>query len=339
MSESPRDALVQDLRAFITAPDPADFDVLAARVLAWQVEHVAPYGRLVAARGPATSWRTAPLVPTEVFRDLDLSTGAEPVATFRTSGTTGAGRRGVRQVPDLTLYHAAMAGPFVAWVLDGDLVRRPWLSLVPRLEDSSLSHMVECLSRGLADEAMSLWALTSAGLDALAAWRWLEGAATPVLIVTTSLALANLLEARPDVVVALPAGSRMMLTGGAKGRSVALSEEALVALAARRLGLPVDAIVPEYGMTELTSQAYGRPFEAPPWLRLRVVDPVTQEDLPPGEVGLVAFFDLLNLDNVSPILTSDLGVLDDSGRLTLRGRASGAVARGCSLTAEELGLR
>ncbi len=91
-------------------------------------------------------------------------------------------------------------------------------------------------------------------------------------------------------------------------------------------------------MTELTSQAYGRPFAAPPWLRIRVVDPLSGLDVSAGETGLVAFFDLLNLDNVSALLTGDLGRLDAAGRLTLLGRAEGAVVRGCSLTAEELGV-
>ena len=340
MSAAARDALQRDLLDFIHDPatDPGAFDDLAGRVLAWQVEAVVPYRRLVGVRGPGVTWRDAPLVPAEVFREVDLSTGAPPLVTFRTSGTTGAGRRGARRVPDLRLYHAAMTGPFVRHVLQGDLARRPWLSLVPRLEDSSLSHMVACLARGLSVEDRSLWAMTPDGLDAEAAWAWLQLAERPVLVLTTSFALANLLEARPAERATLPAGSQMMLTGGFKGRSTLLTEDALVELAAARLGLPVETIVPEYGMTELTSQAYGRPFEAPPWLRLRVVDPVTQRDVPAGAEGLVAFFDLLNLDNVSAILTSDLGALDDAGRLTLRGRAPGVVVRGCSLTAEELGL-
>ncbi len=89
-------------------------------------------------------------------------------------------------------------------------------------------------------------------------------------------------------------------------------------------------------MTELTSQAWGRPLEPNPTLRFSVVDPVTGLEQPTGVEGLVACFDLLNLDNVSSILTSDLGVLDALGRLRLSGRLPGAVPRGCSLTAEAI---
>ncbi|MGM0576790.1 MAG: long-chain fatty acid--CoA ligase [Myxococcota bacterium] len=347
MSAEARATLLADLLAFVREPEPERFGDLARRILAWQAEALAPFGRLVETRGGLPDdWRDAPLVPTDLFRDVDLCAApadADVEAIFRTSGTT-AGRRGARRVPDLTLYHAEMEAPFVRHVLAGDRSRRPWLSLVPPLSDapdSSLSHMVSTLAEDLADRDASRWTMTPDGLDVEAtadAFAEASRAGRPVVVLTTSFALVHLLDAAPDLRAPLPEGSRMMLTGGFKGRSRALSEDDLLEALEDRLGLPAGAVVPEYGMTELTSQAYGRPLEAPPWLRLRVVDPVTQRDLAAGEEGLVACFDLLNLDNVSPILTGDLGVLDADGRLTLHGRAPGTVLRGCSLTAEELGV-
>ncbi len=110
----------------------------------------------------------------------------------------------------------------------------------------------------------------------------------------------------------------------------------MVATLCKQFGLPATAIVAEYGMTELTSQAYGTPFTPNPALRFRIVDPSDGRALGTGEVGLVACFDLLNLDHVSAVLTSDLGAVDADGRLTLHGRLAGASPRGCSLTAEEI---
>ena len=394
-----RPGLVADLLAFVRGagpapltPDPsraaardAAFDGLAARVLAYQAAAVPAYGRLVEAQGWLPSagegapggWRRAPLVPPELFCDVDLSAqGLGPSrAVFRTSGTTGGttgharhnnvgvGGRGTRRVPELTLYDAAMEAPFVQAVLGGPAgpaaaaapsthvhntrVYNQWLSLIPSadtLPDSSLSHMVTTLAHRLAAE--TTWATGREGLDADLAWGALEAAARagqPVVFLATSFALVQLLDAAPTRRARLPAGSRAMLTGGFKGRTRAVEPAELLALAADRLGLEPDRVADEYGMTELTSQAYaarvGEPLASPPWLRLRVGDPDTREDLAPGREGLVAFFDLLNLDNVSAILTSDLGVLDAAGRLTLHGRAPGAPARGCSLTAEELGVR
>ena len=41
----------------------------------------------------------------------------------------------------------------------------------------------------------------------------------------------------------LPAGSRMMLTGGYKGRARDVEEDELLAMLATRLGLPTEAVV------------------------------------------------------------------------------------------------
>ncbi len=336
---SERDSLWLDLSRFVERPEAYDFDALALRAVQVQAKQVPAYGRLVEAYGgPPSHWREAPLVPTDLFRELDLSAGEPPVATFRTSGTT-VGRRGVRRVPDLSLYHLAMVAPFVEHVLAGDRTARPWLALVLDEPDSSLGHMVRELGQGLASRVR--WALDRDGLDAKAALRALA-TDEPLIVLTTAFGLVMLLDSLGPRVPRLPAGSRLMLTGGFKGRSREVAEDELLRELQERLGLPPAAVIGEYGMTELTSQAYapgaGEPFVSPPWLRLRVVDPADLVDQPPGTEGLVACFDLMNLDNVSAILTGDRGVLDPGGGLRLLGRAPGAVLRGCSLGAEELML-
>jgi hypothetical protein len=341
-----REALHAELVTFAWRPDAAAFDALARRVVAYQIDALPAYARLAAAAGFAAGgdWRAAPLVPTELFRSLDLC--SLPVSkkdrVFVTSGTTrdrGA-PRGRRRVPDLTLYRTAMAAPFVAHVLGGDLVPHRWVSLIPRadvLPTSSLSLMVTELADTLAIDAV--WAMDLEGLDdTLAVTALAEGPGSgdaPLVVVTTAFAMAELID-RVRRLPRLPPGSRVMLTGGFKGRETALSESELVAKLCKQFGLPPAAIVAEYGMTELTSQAYGTPFSPNAALRFRVVDPSDGRALGPGEVGLVACFDLLNLDHVSAVLTSDLGAVDADGRLTLHGRLEGASPRGCSLTAEEI---
>jgi hypothetical protein len=146
-------------------------------------------------------------------------------------------------------------------------------------------------------------------------------------------------------------------TGGFKGRTRELSRPELLARVEERLGVPAGRIVREYGMTELTSQLYtdtlagasepgGDLFVPPPWVRVRVLDPESLEEAPPGEAGLIAIFDLANLSSAVHLLTEDLGAMEplDGGRpgrlgLCLLGRAAGAELRGCSLTAEEMGSR
>ena len=138
----------------------------------------------------------------------------------------------------------------------------------------------------------------------------------------------------------LPPGSRVFETGGFKGRSLEITPEAVRRRAGDLLGLGPDALVREYGMTELTSQAYSPPggerLRTPPWMPFRVLDPETLDEVEDGEPGLLAFFDLANVGSVCHVLTEDLGVRNgDAFRLV--GRASGTELRGCSLTAEELG--
>lgn len=340
-----RAELHKRLQIFARRPDAADFDALALEVARYQADALPAYGRFVTASGGiGETWQSVPAIPSELFAELDLCSlpprGDGKDRVFKTSGTTqGEALRGKRRVPDTSLYDAAMAAPFIAAVLGGDTSRRRWLSLVPNptiMATSSLSYMVGGLAAALADH--TIWAVDLEGLDLDRARAALSEGDGPVVILATAFALFDLLEglAQAPRTPKLPAGSRIMLTGGFKGRTDAISEDELLVRIKRQLGIPPELVIPEYGMTELSSQAYGRPFGPMPSLRFRVVDPLTAKDLPAGEEGLVACFDLLNLDNVSAILTSDLGVLDGDGRLTLRGRLEGAVPRGCSLTAEEL---
>ena len=122
-----------------------------------------------------------------------------------------------------------------------------------------------------------------------------------------------------------------------------MRREELVEQLGLRLALRAEAMVREYGMTELTSQCYtsSEPgadpelFLPPAWVRVRILDPENLEELPPGELGVIAIFDLANVGSALHVLTEDLGVLRGEG-FQLRGRAAGAELRGCSLAVEEL---
>jgi hypothetical protein len=98
-------------------------------------------------------------------------------------------------------------------------------------------------------------------------------------------------------------------------------------------------------MTELLSQSYDgvvgsadplpeRVHHFPPWVRTRVLDPVSLAPLAADRPGLLAHYDLACAGSVCHVLTEDVGVLSPSGGFRLLGRATGAEARGCSLLAE-----
>ena len=138
-----------------------------------------------------------------------------------------------------------------------------------------------------------------------------------------------------------------MTTGGSKGLRTAVDPAALARAIEERLGVPPGRQVEEYGMTELSSQAYtgalraglgeddaGTGFHAPPWTRTRIVDPLTGVDLPTGELGALVHWDLANRGSALAVQTSDVGARAAGGTFLLRGREPGAEARGCSLAAD-----
>ena len=152
----------------------------------------------------------------------------------------------------------------------------------------------------------------------------------------------------PGWSVQLPPGSRVMETGGLKGRVREIGRPDLYKLISSRLGLPEVQIVAEYGMTELSSQLWTEAvpagqvpgeFIAPFWLRAYAADPLSGRPLPEGQEGVLRFVDLANVWSVLAIETMDLGVVTGGpgpSRVQLRGRLAGAEARGCSLRMEEL---
>jgi hypothetical protein len=160
-----------------------------------------------------------------------------------------------------------------------------------------------------------------------------------VLLLATAFALKAFLDhmARDRIRLVLPAGSRLMETGGFKGRVTEISKPSLYRLCARRLGIRRTHCVGEYGMTELSSQYYSRargPFVGPAWLRAVVVDPRDGQECPRGRAGLLKHVDLANLGSVMAVQTEDLGRAEPGGGFELLGRAKDSQARGCSLTYE-----
>jgi hypothetical protein len=346
--------IVERVARFLTVPADDSFDELALAAFAFQFERIAPYRRMCEARGvtPAglSGWRQVPPVPAAAFKTLTLA-AAPAVEVFRSSGTTGS-ERSVQHQPFPDLYRQGIDASFPGFCLPGlgTGERLPILSLIPGREeipDSSLSFMADhLLARWGSAESATAFGPRGVELARARSWaasRQREG--RPVFVLATAFSLADWLAAleRQDLRFRLPAGSAVFETGGFKGRTIELSRDELSARLAARLGVPAAAVVREYGMTELTSQCYtgtllgGDPelFLTPHWVRVRVLDPLTLEESPPGAPGLLAVFDLANLGSAVHLLTEDLGVAQGAG-FRLLGRASGAELRGCSLTVEEL---
>ena len=346
--------IVERVSRFLTNPESDSFEALALAAFAWQFERIEPYRRLCERRGatPETvkDWLRVPPVPAAAFKTLTLA--AEPaVEVFRSSGTTGGGeQQSVHHQPFPDLYRQVIDTSFPRFCLPygGPL---PILSLIPtreQLPDSSLSFMADhVLARYGSPE--SLTAFGTRGVEAAKARSWAgarQREGRPVLVLATAFALAQWLDALADrlgLKFRLPAGSAIFETGGFKGKTTELTRGELLARVQEWLGVPPDFVVREYGMTELTSQCYTRVllggdpdlFVVPHWMRVRLLDPETLEEVPAGTPGLLTVFDLANLGSAVHLLTEDLGMAEGDG-FRLLGRAAGAELRGCSLVVEEL---
>jgi hypothetical protein len=334
------------------------FDSLALELFALQFKYNSAYRKICEARKltpPAVKhWTQIPAVPTAAFKELDLTSLApdERTSVFHSSGTTEQKpSRHFHNAESLAVYEASLWKWFQFCFGDsGELVfLTPNHHATPR---SSLVHMFEMVRRkfGLPESAFTgnisddgSWAVDfAATIQKLKA----AGAAgKPLTPLGTAFSLVHLLDylAENNLRFQLPKKSRVMETGGYKNRSRVLPKAELHALITEWLGVPRKNIICEYGMSELSSQAYdsaasvetGKPdilryFQFPPWARVQIISPETGREVADGETGLIRIFDLANVFSVAAIQTEDLAVRHGDG-FDLIGRAQLAEPRGCSL--------
>lgn len=352
------------MKAGVHPIDPDDdslFNDLALRTFCYQWQHNLVYQRYCERRmlSPerVTHWSEIPAVPTTAFKHLPLTTfpPEEAQAVYRTSGTTqGSEQRGTHYIRDRSLYEASLR-PNLAYHLFPDAKRLPIYVLFwhpNELPQSSLAHMISDAveQHGTAE---SRYVFSAAGLDSASLAESLDAAVannTPVCLMGVMYTFVYFLDwcAEHGKRWQLPKGSRLMDTGGSKGKVREIARNDLYALYSEVLGIPSTMCVNEYGMTELGSQfydcslhsAYLREWQPRhkvivPWVRTQIVDPTTFAPLPAGQTGLLRHLDLANLYSVLALQTEDLGVVVADGFEVL-GRASGAELRGCSLAVEDV---
>ena len=244
----------------------ARFDALALALFRLQYAGGAAYRRLCAAFGcddpeRVKHWREIPAVPTGAFKEARLAIfpASATVRTFRTSGSTTEAR-GQLELDDLALYDASLEATFRA--LHRSRRRADPLrgARAARGRRARLVALVHVLARGRDDgdaRRAASWSAPAAGSRTTAIAE-LAGAREPLVLCGTAFAFVHLLdrlEARGEK-LALPAGTRVMETGGFKGRSRELSRDELHGGIEARLGVPRARIVNQYGMCELASQFY-----------------------------------------------------------------------------------
>jgi hypothetical protein len=351
-----------------TGAEEPEFNHLARQLFALQYRSVPAYQQICQRAGarPETleGWEQIPAVPTRAFQEFDFTSlpEAERTTVFHSSGTTGQHpSRHFHSADSLAIYEASLLPWCNAHLLGdldalieadriGPLDKLAFLALTPPpswAPNSSLAYMFETVRRKLGARD----SLFTGQLDATGAWeidfdatlfalRKSMCANRPVVLLGTAFLFVHLLDffAKNNMRYRLAEGSRVLETGGYKGRSRTVPKAELHQLVRKHLGITDEFIVGEYGMSELSSQAYdrtaGKPgerfFHFPPWARALVISPETGRPAPAGTIGLLRVIDLANVRSVLAIQTEDLAV-QQAGGFELVGRAPEAVARGCSL--------
>ena len=333
-------------------PVEEEFDVLALELFRLQFENVPIYRKLCLSRkktpGKILHWSEIPTLPTEAFKEYDVTSLApeERTNVFYSSGTTAADRsRHFHSAESIGIYEDSLRPWFRRHFLP-DQIEMNLLILTPSKEtapNSSLAHMFDTVARSFPwVGAETVGRVVKDGgweLDLERASGILRVARAPVALLGTAFSLVHLLDALNGEKVRLPAGSRAMETGGYKWLSRIMPKTELHQLIKSRLGIPLGYIVSEYGMSELSTQAYDRVagkaggiFHFPHWARTEVVSSETGRPVSDGESGILRVFDLANIWSVMALQTGDVAIRRGKG-FELVGRAETAVVKGCSMMA------
>jgi hypothetical protein len=363
------DALHARVRAFGRAEGEDSFETLALEIARFQRRWSPGFARLCEGRGSALdSVESIPAVPAEAFRLARVAVHPPELDAVRfvTSGTTGSAR-GVHPMRSTETYRE-LSVRFGAQALSaGWSSRAVVVALAPApgtLAQSSLGFMMRAFMQAFDGRALCVEP-SGAAFDADSPARWLLGAGgvdlaglrraalvasergEPLLVLATALSLVALLDALAGATLPAPRRTVVMQTGGSKGQRRQISAQELRRRLAGAFRIAPEAVIGEYGMTELSSQLYegslpggtlrGEPgiYLAPPWLRVSAVDPASLAPVADGEIGLARFVDLANVDSAVAIVTDDL-VRRRAGGIELCGRRRSAPLRGCSLAAEAL---
>lgn len=349
MKTMTKQELIARISRFMADASADDFDAVAREICRWQHANIPVLAAYWDSMGwspeSMKSFADIPPVGLGVFKKFELFAGGEVVRIFRTSGTSGKGRgASIFDAADLALMdESILANAARSFFPDG--VKTQFFMLVPT--PAMAPEVIMAYGMDLIGKSWALGKpfcalgegrlLLDEGVQKL---RQLADKGEPVTIIGGSFGIMNFVEGLGmENGVDLPPGSRILDAGGFKGRSRELTRSGFMRMCSEFFAIPEDSCLNLYGLTELASQFYGRgpaPKNPAHWTRARVCDPLTLEQVRPGEEGVPVLYDLANVARPMAILTDDLARAYENGRFEITGRASGSAPRGCSLNLEDV---
>lgn len=299
----------------------------AMELFRFQAERCAPYreyiGLLGVDAGKVRQVEDIPFLPIELFKTHNIYCGAgEPQIVFTSSATTGM-VQSRHPMADLTIYERDFEASFRRFY--GETSQWSIYGLLPNYlqrSGSSLVYMVDRLIRECGSGGFYLDDYERL-LDDMARDKKQK------ILLGVSYALLDLAERYAPKLE----NTIVMETGGMKGRRKEMPKEEFHKVLCEAFG--VEKIHSEYGMAELSSQAYSAGegiFFAPPWMRVLVRDvndPFAHFSA--GRRGAIDIIDLGNIYSCAFIATQDVGICTKEGGFRIEGRVSDSDIRGCNL--------
>ncbi len=304
-----------------------NFNAIALQLFQFQAKNNAVYSEYIQLidKQPdkVEHFTDIPFLPISFFKTHKVvSSTFEAETIFESSSTTGTGtsKHLVRHLSD---YHATAKKIIESLV--GQLNKYEILGLLPNyLErgNSSLVNMVKAfMDMNSQDDSFYLYEHDALNTKLLASGN--------KILFGVSFALLDFAEKykvnSKDLTI--------IETGGMKGRKKELTKSEVYS--ALRASFPEAQIISEYGMTELTSQAYSNEegiYTCPSWMKILPRtdnDPLKLQEY--GKTAALNIIDLANIHSCAFIATDDLGKVYNDGRFEVVGRLDHADLRGCSL--------
>ena len=316
-----------DLESILNIQDQAQFSKCALELFRYQAGRCEPYRRYIELLGinPAevNTIEDIPFLPIELFKSSDVYCGEASPEIIFTSSNTGSTQPSRHMMASLKTYREAFTRAFEQFY--GKAEEWSIYGLLPNYlerEGSSLVYMVDRLIKRCGSGGFYLNNYEQLIHD-------IKSDPKPKILLGVSYALWDVAEKYAPKLE----DTIIMETGGMKGRREELSKSELHKILCEGFG--VEAIHSEYGMAELTSQAYskgGGIFYAPNWMRVMVRDVNDPFDhAPQGMRGGIDIIDLANLSSCAFIQTQDIGRVLSDGGFMVEGRIAGSDIRGCNL--------
>lgn len=248
---------------------------------------------------------------------------------FYSSGTTESARtKSLFSKSGLECYRRSALIGFIDFLKSNQIPITSIVSLIPPTNewtDSSLAQMIAWFSEFFPTK----WIHPNQFVESC------QKAEAGTLYIGTAFHWINLLDQRLGC--HLPSGCFLMETGGTKGKSRELNREDFYGLLKSELNLLDDQIISEYGMSEMSSQAWAvgghlSTYSFPHWVLPQVTKGLGK--LEDSGQGSLVLLDPTRIDFPYQFRLQDMVELKGNN-FSLLGRVPHAVLRGCSLHAEQ----